>query len=207
MKAIQAVIFDCDGVMFDTEKVNRMYYNRVLARMGRPDMSDDEFAYAHMQTADETFALLFPDPAELARAQALRRTFDYSDLLQYMEPEPYLKPLLKKLRPVCKTAIATNRADTMPGVMRFFELEDDFDMVVTALDVTHPKPHPESLVKILKHFRITPVEALYIGDSLVDEQASRASGVRFAAYRNPALSAEFHITDLKEVEEIPGILL
>jgi phosphoglycolate phosphatase len=64
---------------------------------------------------------------------------------------------------------------------------------VSAQDVSRPKPHPESFVRILEHFGLTSQEAIYIGDSRVDEQFAANAGVQFVAYRNPGLTAAYHL--------------
>lgn len=199
---IQLVMFDCDGVMFDTAQVNRVYYNRVLDRFNLPRMTDEQFAYVHMHTVDESMIFLFSDREMLDAAQAYRKELGYTDLFQYMVPEPHLKPLLEKLRPVLKAAVVTNRSDTMHPLLKEFDLSDSFDMVVTSLDVKHPKPHPEGLVKVLRAFDIPPHEAVYIGDSKVDELAARAASVPLAAYDNPSLSADYHLSSLKDMAAI-----
>ncbi|OQX08850.1 MAG: hypothetical protein BWK80_47660 [Desulfobacteraceae bacterium IS3] len=198
----KAVIFDCDGVMFDTINVNRSFYNRILAHFDKPPMTPEQLAFSHMHTVYESLANLFDDEKMLEAAHAYRKTMDYNDLIKEMIIEPHLKPLLKKLRPEYKTAIATNRTDTMGRVLSEFDLAKDFDMVVSALDVAHPKPAPDPLIKILEYFKIAPEEALYVGDSEVDEKAAKAANVPLAAYRNPALDAAFHIVGLNEIEEI-----
>jgi FMN phosphatase YigB (HAD superfamily) len=101
--------------------------------------------------------------------------------------------------------VATNRADTMEEVMQVHGLADEFDLVVTSRDVPHPKPAPDVLVKVLKHFDLAPEEALYVGDSTVDEQAAAAVGVPLVAYRNPHLKARFHIAHLCEVQPLVGM--
>ena len=202
IKNCKIIIFDCDGVMFDTADVNRMYYNKILLHLKMPEMTNQQFAYAHMQTADETMAFLFPDKKMFKSAQVFRKSLNYADFIPFMKPEPFLKPLLKILRPFYKTAIATNRSDTMPGVMKEFGLEQYFDMVVTALDVKNPKPHPEELLKILEYFNLDPEQAFYIGDSKTDELAAKAAKVPFAAYDNLSLNADFHIRNLKEIKDI-----
>ena len=122
-----------------------------------------------------------------------------------MKMEPFLKPLINKLKPAYKTAVVTNRSDTMNGVLSEHGLEGYFDVVISALDVAHPKPHPEGLLKILKRFDLQPHEAVYIGDSELDEISARESGIPLIAYGNPSLSASFHVNSLKEVEGILGI--
>ena len=205
--SIRCVIFDCDGVMFDTARANQAYYNRILDHFGQPPMSEAQFAYAHMHTVDESMAFLFQDPELLQRADQYRRQMSYIPFFKYMAMEPHLKPLVKWLRPKIKTAVATNRTDTMARVLAQFDLADDFDLVVTASDVRHPKPHPEALNTIIERFKLYPDQALYIGDSSVDEAAARSAGVPFVAYRNRGLNALHHINSLKEIEgllTLPG---
>lgn len=202
MKDIVVVAFDCDGVMFDTRVANMEYYNRVLNNFGRPGMTPEQFSFAHVHTADETIAYLFEDEKSFESAQRFRKSMSYLPFLKYMEIEPNLKPLLEKLRPLYKTAVATNRSDTMDRVIAEHDLEGYFDIVVSSSDVKRPKPEPDVLVRILEHFGIEPRCAMYIGDSELDEKAARAAGIHFVAYGNRSLSAAFHIKSLREVEDI-----
>ncbi len=199
---IRVVAFDCDGVMFDTEAANKLYYNQVLHYMNKPDLTEDQFAYVYMHTADEAIDFLFHDRDEAIKANAYRQNMPYLPFLQKMEIEPYLKPLIGRLRPEYRTAIATNRTNTIHPVLKEHQLEGYFDLVVSALDVPHPKPHPDPLIKILTHFQIEPEELLYIGDSKLDQMATEAAGVILAAYKNPSLDAQFHISSLREIEAI-----
>jgi HAD superfamily hydrolase (TIGR01509 family) len=55
---------------------------------------------------------------------------------------------------------------------------------MTAAQVTHPKPHPEPLLKVLEHYGLEPEEALFVGDSEVDRLAAAAAHIPFVAYRS-----------------------
>jgi phosphoglycolate phosphatase len=202
MKNIKVVAFDCDGVMFDTSHLNESYYNKILDHFGRPPMTSAQFQFVHMQTVDESITFLFDDETEITAAHAYRKTMDYRQFLQYMTIEPHLKRLLDALRPAYKTAIATNRTDTMDLVLDVFDLTDHFDLVVCAKDVNHPKPAPDPILKLITHFKVTPSNVIYIGDSKLDQLAAQAAGVHFAAFKNKALAADFHISGLNEVEKI-----
>jgi FMN phosphatase YigB (HAD superfamily) len=59
--------------------------------------------------------------------------------------------------------------------------------------VTYPKPHPESFWRILDHFGLKPGQAIFFGDSRVDEEFARNAGVPLVAYRNPELQADFYL--------------
>ena len=202
MQDVKVVAFDCDGVLFDTEQSNRAYYNTVLNHMGLPDLTAEQFAYVHMHTVDQSLSYLFKNQQSLVDAYDYRKTLDYSEFIKLMEMEPDLIWLLEKIRPRFRTAIATNRTDTVNGLLAEFGLRDLFDLVVSSSDVNQPKPHPDPLLKILRHFRVQPGEAIYVGDSNVDEIAAHSAGVPLVAFRNPALSSDFHIDRLKELDAI-----
>ena len=194
------VAFDCDGVLFDTEQANRIYYSNILQHFGRPAVTDEQFAFVHMHTIFESLAYLFPDEKTLAAVHVFRKTMDYQQYLGYLTVEPHLVSLLEKLKPQFKTAIATNRTDTMNRLLAKFDLDGYFDLVVTASDVERFKSHPDALLKISDYFNIRPDQVIYIGDSRLDELAARAAGMPLVAYRNPELSAEYYVNSLNEVE-------
>jgi HAD superfamily hydrolase (TIGR01509 family) len=56
-----------------------------------------------------------------------------------------------------------------------------FDLIVSGNDVIHHKPHPEGILQVLETFNLEPKDALMVGDSLSDINASRAAGVRIAS--------------------------
>ncbi len=201
-RLIHVVAFDCDGVMFDSSLANQAYYNHLLEHVGLPAMTPDQFAFAHMHTVDETLAFLIRDEKLLSDARQYRMQMSYLSFIRHMVMEPTLKAVLSAIKPTFHTAIATNRTDTMDRVLAEHGLEGQFDIVVTASDVRHPKPHPEQLNVILAHFKKQPHEMIYIGDSLLDGQAARSAGVPFIAYGNPGLEAEIHIDSLRQVKDI-----
>ena len=53
MKDLKVIVFDCDGVLFDTEAANRAYYNHILKHFGKPVMTANQFAYAHQHTLND----------------------------------------------------------------------------------------------------------------------------------------------------------
>lgn len=83
----------------------------------------------------------------------------------------------------------------MKHIIERFDLGRYFEMVVTALDVKHPKPHPESVEKILQAFNLQREKTLYVGDSEVDKETALSSGVRFIAYKNRDIAVDGFIDD------------
>ncbi|MFH1481054.1 MAG: HAD hydrolase-like protein, partial [Pseudomonadota bacterium] len=173
-KKISAIIFDCDGVMFDSRQANIRFYNHLLNHFGLPPMTEEKWEFVHMHTADESVGYIFHGSPFLEEAQAYRMAVDYTPFIKDMVMEPGLKELLELLKPRFGLAVATNRSTTIGKVLEWNGLEKYFDMVVSSLDVTNPKPHPESLFKIFDFFRIHSDQAFYVGDSSVDYETAKA---------------------------------
>jgi phosphoglycolate phosphatase len=199
MKNISVVIFDCDGVMFDSRQANIHFYNHLLARFGLPPMTEDKIDYVHMHTADESIRRLFEGTLYTEEAQGYRWEMDYTPFIKDMIMEPGLREVLESLKPGFGLAVATNRSNTIGKVLEWNGIEKYFDIVVSSLDVKYPKPHPESLWKILKFFSIGASQALYIGDSSVDRDTAKAASVPFVAYKNKALDADFHADRMMDI--------
>jgi len=197
--SIEAVIFDCDGVLVDSRAANAAFYNQILARFNKEPLTEAQLTYVHSQTVYESLAYLFRGDDRLPEAERFWRTMDYGPINKMLTLQPGLIECLKDLHGRFKTAIATNRTTTMGGLLRRFGLERYFDLVVTSLDVQNPKPHPEAIQKILFFFGLSSREACYIGDSTVDQETARRAGVLFIAYRNQDLQADHHLSEFAEL--------
>lgn len=201
---MSAVIFDCDGVMFDSRQANINFYNHILAHFCLPPMTAEDIEFVHMNTAVESLNHIFRDNPYLAEAQEYRLQLDYTPFIRDMVMEPGLKEVLDFLKPRCGLAVATNRSNTIGRVLELNGLTHYFDIVVSSLDVTNPKPHPEPIFKILDFFGVEPDECFYVGDSEVDFEVCQAAGVPLIAYKNKSLEAPVHIENLAELTEILG---
>jgi phosphoglycolate phosphatase len=204
MAALKLVIFDCDGVMFDSRDANRIYYNHLLKKFGYPLMDREEEDYVHSHNVLDSVSFIFRNnPHEIKKVHAFRQTVDYTPFLQYMRLEPDLKEFLRFLKPKFYTAISTNRSTTMPAVMEMHGLDPFFDLVVTSLDVQQPKPHAEALLKILNHFELSANQAVYIGDSMVDREHTAEVGMRLISFKNTTLPAEYHVNSFLDIPNLP----
>ena len=204
MAPLKLVIFDCDGVMFDSKDANRIYYNHLLEKFGYPLMDEQEEDYVHSHNVLDSINFIFRKyPREIEEVNQYRISVDYTPFLKYMVIEPDLKEFLGILKPKFYTAISTNRSNTMPSVMKMHDLESYFDLVVTSLDVEQPKPHTEGLIKILNHFQLSASEAVYIGDSMVDREHTAGVNMRLISFKNPELPAEYHVNCFLDIPHLP----
>ncbi|GLI37097.1 HAD family hydrolase [Geobacter hydrogenophilus] len=182
----KAVIYDCDGVMFDSFEANLAFYQRIMGMMGREplDRSDEEqMRILHTYANREVLAHFFHNPREWEEAVRCAGRIDYRDLVPLMVMEQGFRETLDQLKGRVELAVCTNRSTSMDTVLESFDLAPYFGLVMTASKVDNPKPHPEPLLKVVEHFGIEPGEALFVGDSAVDCMAAEAAGVPFVAYK------------------------
>ena len=204
MTDLKLVVLDCDGVMFDSREANRAYYGHLRERFGYPPLTEPEVGFVHAHPAPESVPFIFRAwPQQIERVNAYRATLDYTPFLRQMAIEPDLLEFLAAVRPPLLTAISTNRTSTMAAVLDTFELRPHFDLVVTALDVERPKPHPEALLKILAGFGVRAEEGIFVGDTQVDVEHAAAVGMPLIAFRSPKLQAAYHVSSFREALRLP----
>jgi HAD superfamily hydrolase (TIGR01509 family) len=192
---IKGIIFDCDGVLIQSKEANIKFYNYILQGLNLPSMNAEQANFVHSHTVDESIAYILPEE-KLAQAFEIAKKTHYTKVLPFIKLESGLRNFLdtlKKNKFLC--ALNTNRTTTVNLILEHFYLENYFQPVVTASEVTWPKPHPESMHKILQVWGLKKHEAVFIGDSEVDSQAAFAAGVSFWAYQNNSLEADMHITN------------
>ena len=206
LSKIKAVVFDCDGVMFDTAMANRKFYDLILDHFNKPPLTDTQFIQVHMMTVADAVSYLFAEMTDLKPVFQSVKQIGAHNFIPHMEIAHGLADLLADLKfHGYIRAVATNRTDTMEQVLIHYGLTDQFDMVVTAADVKNPKPHPEPLIKIMDRFSLSPDQILFIGDSMYDQQAARAAGTVFAAFRQPQLEADLYAKTMADIASALGV--
>lgn len=177
---IAAVVFDMDGVIFDTEKLYFAAQDEVLQRrshrftpklaseiMGMPGL----LAMGHVRTS-----LGLADPAEILfeESQVLFRALLPTEL-QLMDGA--LDLLDAALANGLPTALATSTTrDLAMSMLGAFDLPRRFQAILTFDDVTHGKPHPEMYLKACSMIGSDPAQTLVIEDSFNGATSALAAG-------------------------------
>ncbi len=186
MKRARGIIFDCDGVLFESREANLAYYNTVFERCGFDLVQaedEDKVRICHTRSTPEVFRLLL-DPFQAQQAQALAKTVDYKQFTPLMVPEPDLPVVLERLSQDLPLAVATNRGRGARDLLAFFHLEHYFAAIVSSADVQRPKPSPDMLLLAARRLGFDPGELLFVGDSELDYRAAEEAGIPFVGYKN-----------------------
>ncbi|MGR3199410.1 MAG: HAD family hydrolase [Paracoccus sp. (in: a-proteobacteria)] len=185
---IDLIIFDCDGVIADSEILSAEVLIDQLAQLGIDITLDDvrhDFLGRSFPTVAasirDRFARALPDDFEASyRARLLDR------FATELAPTPGIDAVLRALRrPVC---VATSSSP--PRVARTLQLlglADRFGPhVFTASQVAHGKPAPDLFLFAAAKMGCDPDHALVIEDSVPGLQAARAAGMRALHYAGGA---------------------
>jgi HAD superfamily hydrolase (TIGR01509 family) len=183
---IQAVIFDVDGVLLDSEPFILEAAMRYLKGQGI-DVKPEDFK-PFVGAGEDRF---IGGPAEKYGLQLdIERAKDetyaiYGEIVKgRIEPLDGVHDFIATCRRLgLKTALATS-ADTVKLEINLREIGipmETFDAAVTGSEVTHKKPDPEIFVKAADHMAVAPAACLVVEDAVNGVTAAKAAGARCLA--------------------------
>ena len=180
MTHYKAIIFDMDGVIIDSEPLHEKAQRIVFSQYELSVPSTVFSAFKGKTEADvfghvvETYADNRVDASELI---ALKHDV-YSQLMGELQLIDGAKALIERLVergvPLGLTTSATRR--DQQRTFALFDLHAFFNVVVTADDVTNPKPDPEPYLTTARRLDIAPDSCLVIEDSTHGVLAAQRAG-------------------------------
>src|SRR5579885_430722 len=200
---IDLVMFDADGVLFDSIESNIAYYNAIFTKVGEPPLSVEEEVRSISYAAEEMFvARARGDRAKLEAMRSVARAMDGTRFFDMLRPPLELRPFMLDLRGRYRLGLATNRSATVPALVKYLDLDGVFHALASVLDRVAPKPAPDILHLCMKRAGATPEHTVYVGDSPIDRQAALAAGTRFIAIGDRV----DHDHKLASIAELPAKL-
>jgi HAD superfamily hydrolase (TIGR01509 family) len=177
---IELVIFDADGVLFDSDESNVAYYNAIFKELDEPPMTGEEERACVFLAATGVFEMRSKgDQARVRRMQEIAARLDVAPFMKLLRPPLDLRPFMLELKRSYRVALATNRSVTVPALIEHLDLAGVFDAVACALDKVRPKPAPDILRLCLERANAAANRAVYVGDSDIDHVAAAAAGTHF----------------------------
>ena len=201
---VEALIFDCDGVLVDSFLSNSAYYNRVLAELGLPELTVEQADFVHAATAEKALEYIVPPEKRNALPKVMAAIDYYADFLPLLKPSEGLFSALELFKKHgLFLGVNTNRAASMFEIIKIFGLERFFKLeAVITSDMAAPKPSPHGLELLSERFSLNRKAMVFIGDSQVDARTAQAAGMRFWAFGGASWSAEAHISGFVHLEHL-----
>jgi HAD superfamily hydrolase (TIGR01509 family) len=177
---LQAVTFDLDGLMFNTEQLYQEVDREILARRGKdfPDALCDLMMGRKASVALQIM-IDWHQLEETTERLAKEIAALFAQLLpQRLAPMPGLLPLLDALeRASIAKAIATSSGRKfVDQVLGQFSLKPRFEFVLTGEDIHHGKPEPDVYLLAANRLGVPCEQMMVLEDSQIGCQAAMAAG-------------------------------
>lgn len=180
--AIEAVIFDLDGVITDTAEYHYQAWKRLADEEGLPFNRQDNEKLRGVSRRQSLALLLGKRTVDEAEAQALmaRKNRYYRRLLSRITAAdllPGVEALLAELRNLgVKIAIASASRNA-PEVVARLELGGRIDVLIDGGNVSRPKPAPDLFLEAARRLGVPPAGCLVVEDAAAGVQAAHAAGM------------------------------
>jgi HAD superfamily hydrolase (TIGR01509 family) len=208
----ELVIFDCDGVLADSEKIAVKVDERMLADLGWP-LTEHEIverfvgrSFADMSAAiAEHLGRPLPDGWEAPYRQLYREAFE-----RELAPVDGVVAALDALTlPVC-VASSTGH-EGLRHTLGLIGLYDRFaGRIFSAADVSRGKPAPDLFLHAARTLGVAPARCVVVEDSRYGVQAARAAGMRSFGYSGGLTPAAWlagpGTTVFDDMRELPALL-
>lgn len=167
---MKLVIFDMDGLMFDTETIDMACFKQACEEFGYTIERDYQMSLIGMNEHDtilklqEKFGDSFPvyDIRDLSWKKKMN--YFYENGLPIKEGLKELISYLKTMK--IKIAVASSSSiKIINEYLQLSNLENQFDFLIGGDHVVHSKPDPEIFLKVIEHFNLSSDEALVLEDS------------------------------------------
>lgn len=180
---ISVVIFDMDGLMFDTERLAKDAWHEVGRRLGCPigERVLARIRGATPQASAQVFREVFGDGFDYPSAKKMRNEWVERQIDQHGVPiKPGLEKLLCELQSMgIRRAVASSSPrDTVEKYLRLTKLAGFFDAVVCAEDAVRSKPFPDGFLAAARALKTQPEYCLVLEDSANGLLAARNAGMK-----------------------------
>ena len=177
---IDAVIFDMDGLMFDSECVWKTLWEPALAKFGRT-VPEGLPAAACGTTGDAAIAVIRKYCGEDIDAEGVFHEFyriAAERFAQGVPKKPGLDELLAylKVQGVPMAVASSSPVSIIEGDLRAGEVDGYFDHIVSGQFVEHSKPAPDIFLEAAHRLGSDPARTLVLEDSFAGVRAGAAGG-------------------------------
>ena len=192
---VKAVIFDWDGTLADTKRAVVQAFQKVLVEVGcvvTERFIERRIGIGTKKTLEEALkecSIIFND--EMLENLVREKIECQRDLFKTVSLFEGATELLQELQGRTKIALATmSGRKVIDKLLPEKRIEDCFDVVVTADEVSKPKPDPEVFLVSAVKLGIDPEECVVVEDSVFGVRAAKAANMKCIAVPSGAYTRE-----------------
>jgi HAD superfamily hydrolase (TIGR01509 family) len=198
--AVQAVIFDMDGVIVDSEPYSMQALIDTLRQYGIEPTEDDLHRSYGRRVRDDfmDYFVRYGVTADVNIAIAHKHARYYHLAAGHLQAFPGVMPLLKRLRTQGYRLALASSGDRVKVAfgMQALQLNGTFAAIVSGDDVTHSKPDPEIYLTASRRLGVLPADCIAIEDSPAGVEAAKCASMCCIAVTNSVARDQLHPADL-----------
>ena len=178
MKTYKHLVFDIDGTIIDSAKINMLSLQETVRELRGEVMPLEELYFSFGIPGIRAMEILgFPEPAEALQAW-IKNYSVYAERLG-MPLFPGMREVLEKLHEegLSLGIITSKLREEYDDHFGRRGLLDLFPCAVTSSDTPKGKPYPDPMLEYLRRTEAEPEEVIYFGDTAYDMDCARAAGV------------------------------
>ena len=177
---IEAVIFDMDGLLLDTERVYKKVMQELCAEWGH-EMSHEMFAaFVGIPQCENVpiYHKFFGKDFDIETYEGLLGERFRSEVSKGIPLKHGAKELVSALdKRKVPIAVATSTGASAHDHLKNADLHHHFDTIVTRLDVSKGKPHPEPFLTAAERLGVNPTQCIAFEDSHNGVRSASAAGL------------------------------
>lgn len=180
-KGIEAVIFDMDGLIFDTERLAACGWREAGRKLGIliTDVEIGQIRGRNITSSRKLFREWFGDSVNYDEVRAIRTAYVNRVVEEHGTPvKPGVERLMRYLKENgIKRALATSsQREVAEKYFRLAELPMEFDASVCGTEIQNGKPAPDVFLLAAKKLETAPEHCLVLEDSPNGVRAGAAAG-------------------------------
>lgn len=179
-KEINALLFDFDGTLLDTNELIIQTFISVLGEHFPGRFEREDILHFIGPSLKQTFDSIDADrTAELTEQYlAINKQMHDELVTEYDGVTETLR--LLKAQGLKLAIVSTKRSANIKHGLKLMGIERVFDEIISLDEVQNPKPDPEPILLALEKLAASKEEALMIGDNSHDIEGGKNAGVRTA---------------------------
>ena len=182
-REIKLVIFDFDGTLADTKENIILTFQMTMKELGVEIKSRQECAATIGLTLEDAFKVLYPGMAAekyIMLRDTYRRIFKENRKILVPGLFPEVMETLEELRRrgYLMSIASSRQSPSLHSFLEDMKIAHLFEYAVGGDNVEHPKPAPDAVLQILRHYNLSAEEAFVVGDMPFDINMATNAGVK-----------------------------
>ncbi len=195
--AIDAVIFDLDGVLTDTAELHFQAWSRLAAEIGVPFDGQTNERLKGVDRQRSLDIILERATREFDAIErsvlAARKNGYFGSLLQQLTPASLLPGALEALRDVRERGVRialASASHNAPSIIARLGIADAFDHIAAPSDVARQKPAPDIFLAAAAALKADPTRCIGVEDAIAGVTAIKRAGMLAIGVGDARLLAE-----------------